>query len=424
MALSIAVLDACFAPDKQASRGLAARYLDWDLRRNRATPARPCDADVILVTCVHPEQANYLARCKATYKKALVVAGGPASTSPHALGAACDAVCVGDGQAFVRALASGGIESALSLPNVWQDGVGLPVQVDQSFPWGMPPMQAEDGAYRLWCGRGCKKRCAFCQTGWAYEYAEHPQPDALIAQARTLKAKGHKIGYVSNDPMQHAFWAALPAVEHGSYSLDFIRRHGLPPARQIRLGVEGVSERLRRFVCKPISHSDLVQASAWLCGSGKSVRWFMIAGLPGEADSDWQELREAVQEWKRCAPKGVLALSFTAWCPEPASPLGVFAVTDDYWPRYEAFREWFFGGRGWSNRVKLMGPQQPGARIRKAEAQMGLPAVALRRGGDRGPNWRVAYPHKAQCEAVTSKMLRLAGCDQLEGGGAAPTAAL
>jgi hypothetical protein len=159
--------------------------------------------------------------------------------------------------------------------------------------------------------------------------------------------------------------------------------------------VEGVSERMRKSVGKPISHDDLVKSAAWLNSLGKSVRWFMIAGLPGETDDDWKEIQKAIMDWKRICSKGVLALSFTAWQPEPATPFGVAPVVDDYWPRWESFREWFFSGAGWSNRVKLMAPAGPKTRMESAVARMGLTVSELRRGGQWGPNDRVAYPYKS-----------------------------
>jgi hypothetical protein len=135
------------------------------------------------------------------------------------------------------------------------------------------------------------------------------------------------------------------------------------------------------------------------------VRWFLIAGLPTETDGDWEELRETVQEWKRTTQKGVLALSFTAWCPDPSTPLAVMPISDHYWPRIEAFREWFFGGRGWSNRVKLMMPQQPESRLAKAMLAMDATEDQVRSGGAQGGNAGVVYPFVSACAAVRRRLV-------------------
>jgi hypothetical protein len=271
----------------------------------------------------------------------------------------------------------------------------------------MPPIQAEDGAYRLWCGRGCKNKCAFCQTAWAHTYSEHPDPDSLVRAAQGLLQRGKRINYLSNDPAQHSFFTRLPPVDHGSYSVRFLAKYGLPHARQIRLGVEGVSARLRAAVGKPISDDDLVGCTSWLNAHGKGVRWFMIAGLPGETSDDWLALRGVIKRWKEMTPKGVLGISFTAWCPDPATPIATLPIVDDYWQHFTEFKEWFFSGVGWSNRIKLMMPQQPESRMLKAELAMGLPDRELREGGDPGPNQRVNYPYSYGADRARVRYMRV-----------------
>lgn len=377
---------------------MAAEYLAWELRRHGLQESPIREADCLLVTCTAATDWKYLRNLRKKYPGKRIIAGGAASTSPASLGMFADVVCVGDGQAFLRALFRGGIKEAASLPNAWIDGQSKQIEIDQSFPWDLPPIQAEDGAYRLWCGRGCKNKCLFCQTGWGVTYQENPDPGDLVMRAKSLLAQGKKINYLSNDIAQHTFYASLPPVEHGSYSVNYLAKHGLPPARQIRLGIEGVSERLRAAVNKPISYDDLLKCTIWLNNNGKSVRWFLIAGLPSEADGDWLELRRIIQDYKAHTVKGVLALSFTAWCPDPATPLAPCPLDDGYWQRFAEFREWFFGGPGWSNRIKLMSPQQPAARLEKAMASMCLNEKALRTGGQWGPNDRVNYPYKGQAK--------------------------
>lgn len=389
----VSIVDLAFPLCQQASRGLAAQWLAWELYR-RSIPESPlATADVLLVTMVDPIQVAALRRLRKRYPNRVLICGGAAGTSPAALGQYADMVCVGDGQPVIDALISNGVDAVRSLPNVWVNGDDRRVAIAQGFPWGCPPIKGEDGAVHVWCGRGCKKRCLFCQTGWSIAYAENPQPDKLLQQVRRLRQQGERVNYLSNDLSQHTFSSKLPATDHGSYSVDYLRQTGLPPARQVRLGVEGVSERMRRAVGKPIRTGDLLQCTSWLNANGHGVRWFMIAGLPGETDEDWQELREVVQSWKRHTAKGVLALSFTAFVPEPATPLGVLPLTDDYWPRWLAFREWFFGGQGWSNRVKLMSPSAPPGRLERAMASIAAGENEVRGGwvAHPSPNWRVQY---------------------------------
>lgn len=405
--MNISIIDACFPLSDRKSKGLAATWIQWQLEKNGVQTCDPYLADVLCVTCVDPRNYTVIKSLKKKYPDKKIYVGGAGALSPYSLGLYADAVCVGNGERFIDTLAKYGCDAVSKLPETWVNNEKRNVDVAGGFPWMCPPIQAEDGAYRLWCGKGCKKKCLFCHTGWSTKYEENPNPRAVVEAANTLLAKKKHVAYLSNDLMQHSFFASLPATQHGSYSLEYIRKNGLPPARQIRLGVEGVSERLRTFINKPIAHEDLIRATAWLNKNQKSVRWFMIAGLPGESDSDWDEIKDAIIQWKKICNKGVLALSFTAWQPEPSSPLGICPIEDSYWNRWENFREWFFGGRGWSNRIKLMQPANPKTRMLSAIARMGLTEAQLRIGGNWGPNDRVNYPYKKQRNLIAEKIRTL-----------------
>lgn len=392
--MQFSIYDACFSESAQSGRGAAAQYLLWDLHRHGVAEAKIPDSDIILATLVHPLQYKALAKLQKKYPAKKIISGGPASTSPYTIGKYCDAVCIGDGQQFIKTLIAKGLESALSLPNIWVDGQTRRVEIDYNFPWDLPPIQNESGAVTFWLGRGCKNKCMFCQTGWAYKYVENPNPDRLIPQIKAIQQKNYKITYCTNDANQHTFCHRLPPVQAGSYSIKYLKKEGLPPSRTVRIGVEGVSERLRSLVKKPISSDDLVKCTSWLNANKKEVRWFMIAGLPEETKEDWEKLKQDLLRWKRITPKGTLGVSFTAFCPDPATPLSITPLTDEYYSNWEDFREWFFGGVGWSNRIKLMQPQNPKTRMEKAIASMGLSESELRQGGNPGPNSRVIYPYE------------------------------
>ena len=116
------------------------------------------------------------------------------------------------------------------------------------------------------------------------------------------------------------------------------------------------------------------------------------------------QIREVILRWKERTNKGVLALSFTAFCPHAATPLATAPINDEYWKHFVDFKNWFFAGRGWSNRIKIMSPQQPANRMAKAMATMGLSEAQLREGGRWGPNDRVDYPYKAQARQIEKNL--------------------
>lgn len=401
--MRLSIVDACFPLSRQ-SYGMAASWMKWYALNCGASVVGIPESDVVLVTCVDPRNSSVIASIRKKHPNKIIVSGGAGALSPYSLGLYSDAVCVGNGERFIKTLICEGFEVAKKLPESWVHGESRAVSVADGFPWNCPPIECEDGAFRVWCGRGCKKKCAFCQTGWSTKYEENPDEKMLLESVKSLQKNKKRFGYLSNDISQHTFYKSLPNVDHGSYSLDYIKRTGIPSSRQVRIGVEGVSERLRKYIGKSISNSDLVKSAAWLNQAGKSVRWFMIAGLPGEKICDWEEIKQVIMDWKRICSKGVLALSFTAWQPEPATPLAVAPVVDDYWEYWQSFREWFFGGVGWSNRIKIMPPASPNTRMNSSVARMGLPADLLRIGGQWGPNDRVMYPYKIARNSMAARM--------------------
>lgn len=402
--MRVLLVDAAY-PLGSDSLGVGAQWLRWKCRRcGIDTAMHPAGCDACFVSSVSPVDAPTIVRIRAALGAMPVVVGGSGALSPAAFIRHGAAACVlGDGSAFIEAASGSGLSAAMQLPNVMTRGNLCPC-VDGAFDYSCPVFTSEDGVRRIVIGRGCRHKCLFCHTSWSTPYTEHTDPTAAAATAAALVARGDSVGYVTNDISQHAWSKCLPPSGDGSFSVDYLRKTGMPAQRQIRLGIEGVSERLRAYVKKPITGSDLVACTSWLNGGGKSVRWFLIAGLPTEAATDWDELRAAVQAWKQCTPKGVLALSFTAWCPDPSTPLAAMPIRDDYWRNWESFREWFFGGVGWSNRVKLMAPQQPKSRLEKAILAMDATEMQLRTGGAQGGNGGVVYPFAKQCAMVRERL--------------------
>lgn len=369
---------------------MSVKCLEWLCQKHNIQVVNiQSSPDFILISSVHPETATYAERFK-KYNIPIIFGGAGAYSPSHYLRYG-DAVVCGDAEDFLIQLLRG--VKFWEISNVMTNDSNS-VEIDHNFPYDCPPIQREDHSFSVWCGRGCKKKCFFCPTGWSTKYSENPGRPDLIA--RRLLKQDKKISYLSNDVNQHSFYKKMPIIGHGSYSIDFIKQNGIPPARLIRLGVEGVSERLRGFVSKPISSKDLVECTSWLNQNKRGVRWFLIAGLPTETEEDWQELKEDIMTWKRLTPRGVLEISFSAFIPYPATPLGIMPIDNKYYDRFENFKTWFFKGIGFSPRVKIHNPLMPAHRLKMAMAAMDLDEKSLFSGGDWGKNQIVNYPFKKQ----------------------------
>jgi len=233
--------------------------------------------------------------------------------------------------------------------------------------------------------------------------------DAVYRTASSLHKRGESVFFTSNDQSE-LDWQRIPPVKHLSASVVGLRRFLAMPgilakARSIRVGVEGPSERLRAGVGKPITTGELLELTCALMARGITFRWFMIAGLPGEIDADYDELKDAIMYLKRHCDKGVVMMHFHAFIPHPATPLSVLPLTDDYWGRFEEFRRWFFHGPGGTARVQIMPCAQPTGRMARACESMAATPDELRRGwaAHDNANWVVQY----QCDNERRRRLAL-----------------
>lgn len=406
-----AVVDATVTKTEARFRGLAAKYIDWELRQHGAVVVdNPREADIVCATVVSPHEYECLPRAlkrigvqplASRRNGQRVVLGGQGALSPAIFDPYVDAACVGEGRTFIQTMVKDGFESAAALPNAWIPGQSRPVFPDDAFPWDAPPIMAEDGIVRIYASRSCKKKCLFCHTGWSMSYREN-DGDYLVKQHRQLVAAGYRVNVVTNDAPALSFFDEIGAVEHFSASYSQVRQmisNGIGgiagKVKTVRFGVEAPSSRLRRIIGKPIDTGDLFDLSRELLNAGVGVRWFMIAGLPGEADEDWDELRGVVSRSRHVINKGALQLSFTAFCPDAAAPLCIAPLDDGYWDRFSSFWKWFFDGAGYTRRVQLFKCAQPPSRLRHAIGSMAASEDELRRGwlDCDPPNWRVRYAY-------------------------------
>ena len=183
-------------------------------------------------------------------------------------------------------------EAALSLPNVIREG-HLCVRGDFDFDFDPPPLPRPrkggriDDVYII--SRGCKYKCFFCGIGWGtvYRGCTHEELGKKIAEARVRQ---RKVWWCSNDLSEFPELRTFRATAAWSFRFQTIPE-GLSGA--IRIGVEGVSERLRVAVGKPIGTQVLAD---WVARTTNTniIKLFMIAGLPGETDTDWEEFRDFV----------------------------------------------------------------------------------------------------------------------------------
>lgn len=392
--LKLAIVDTNYS--KREYKGLAATWLEWELQQAGIEPVEPERADILLCTVSSQQGISKLrgALQRIKNKTAKVVLGGGGAYAPAVFDDLIDVACVGEGTRFIRTLLTDGYNACLELPEAWIPGETREVVPFDGFPWECPPLRHPDGTVRVWGSRGCKYRCLFCQTGWEAAYRVNPEPERAQLQIDALQKTGERVALITNDGSEHRIKL------HGQQEFLSMRCAGLlkmmPITRNVtksvRIGVEGISERLRQAVAKPVKNADLLNVTFNALANGVGVRWFFIPGLPGENDADYDELRWLVKQLKKL-PKGCVMMNFHAFIPQPATPLCILPLTDDYWERFDEFRRWFFHGPGFTRHVQIVAPAQYEGRLKRAKESMAATEAELRRGWFEhdNPNWRIKY---------------------------------
>ncbi len=242
-----------------------------------------------------------------------------------------DGIFFGEGEGLVGELvtqlietrARGGDLSALTVPGFWAAGSLHPVTkavlhtpdpalIPTTYPILNTP--EADTAY-LQINYGCPAFCAFCFEGYDRKpYRELSLPDILKAAYRLKQAQGiEELSLYSFNVNTHSDLLALLPELHRlfdrvtlkSQRVDLLQnRPGLLEAeiaadkRSFTLGVEGISARMRSWLCKSLATEDITGLLERLLGNPiRRIKLFYL--LTGhESEADVEEFRGFVKQLK------------------------------------------------------------------------------------------------------------------------------
>lgn len=184
---------------------------------------------------------------------------------------------------------------------------------------------------RFFCemSRGCKNKCLFCQYGWLKPYRESDVSD-IIAVLKRSDTKS--IRMFAADRFQHSKYIkirktmdALGKCDTGSdVSLKFVLKNKeyLKFTHKVRVGIEGMSYRLRCLVGKKYTDDDIVNFCVDVVNAGiKCLDFYMIYGLPTENKEDVDQFSLLLKKLDSALPANyVVAIHWNAFTPSAQSP--------------------------------------------------------------------------------------------------------
>jgi radical SAM superfamily enzyme YgiQ (UPF0313 family) len=302
----------------------------------------------------------------------LVIAGGPAvSGNPEPVAPFLDAVVIGEAEPVLDdllAVVQADDDRATTLRNLaGLAGVYVPslYQFEYRPGGGVVGVEALDGAAmpvdRLWARnvnefhttsvvlspdielgdmflvemtRGCARGCRFCLAGYTSLPVRHRTVDRILEAVDRGLPYRKRFGLISAATSDHPSLDKLLAamVDRGAQvSLSSLRIDRLTEAtiaalvksetHNVTLAPEAGSQRMRDIVNKRTGREQILRA-ARLAGEGgiPQVKLYFMLGLPGEIESDIDELillcRDVLTEVQRVNRRGRVAISLSPHVPK------------------------------------------------------------------------------------------------------------
>lgn len=272
------------------------------------------------------------------------IAGGNACATPAPVGWIMDYVWVGDCRGSFGRILAGEREMEGMYDPRFPDRPVRYVDEDLVSDEVVTPANFE-------MSKGCPRRCLFCIHPWRHRYQEAPK-EKVFEFIRGFSKRN--LGLISNSSDDVSYYGEVADLLAATGKQDMtvsnaVQSYSERIAEQRKadmlFGVEGMSERLRWVVNKPISQR-LLRDKIDLClrTSGK-LRVIYQFNLPGEEARDFDEFESDVAYARERHKRGALATTFIPNQPSAHTPFQwvVPRYSLDMHARLLAFRERFIG---------------------------------------------------------------------------------
>ncbi len=273
----------------------------------------------------------------------LVVGGGPLTFSnPAPLAVLCDLIILGEGEALIAELArelagatAGSSRTALLaawarrpgvyVPSVHGDDVPAVAQVDDAMLPArssiLTPHTELASMFLTEAARGCSRGCTYCVMRRSTNGGMRVVPRAAILGG--IPAAARRVGLVGAAVTDHPEIAEVVrgVVDSGrEVGISSLRADRLTDElvgllarggyRTLTVAGDGASERMREFIERKTKERHLIRA-AELAHAHKlrTLKIYMMLGIPGETDDDVDELIRFVLELVRVHPRVALGVA-------------------------------------------------------------------------------------------------------------------
>ena len=349
-------------------------------------------------------------RAKRSPEDPLIVTGGPVDATPRTAFEIADVLAIGEAFRFVRtALECTTREKVLRAaeesPHVLTAAqAGPALEFDEERPWltpaplspiaepdpwvdwDVPDVKSDDHVVRITASKGCHLKCGFCATTYRQAYASRDS-DSLEARVKAHAGRGERVQALSNDPLNlPGFRKMATNLDHASLTvMELLDDENLAALirmrpRIVRVGMEGVSARIRRAFGKPITAEAFLERLAILHRAKIPTHAFWVTHAPFESREDWAELASVYERFCEMVDWGMHRAKMTCFFPTPPAPLARYIPLQDDVPTRPEIIDWRASSPHLRRVVVIAGGQSLEWKGKVAE-QLGIKRAQLPAGG-------------------------------------------
>jgi len=320
--------------------GYNIQYVDFADLKNHT-------ADVWLFSVHHVRDIFYLA--KMPKLKGIKIGGGHVMNNPYPFLHFFDIICVGEGEEWILKMLQSldnplAVEGTLTMKNIDKPIVKQyinDISINEKY-LNVSHSQGHSDAWYIETARGCKSKCAYCELGWTTPFRENNLGKVYNDIDCIGNSNNKKVNIFAPDDYSVGNYEKILdyilekklQTNFGSMRIDRFKGDDKQKKNFLfRLGVDGLSERIRKIINKENSNESITSLFKSLIENDFVMfKMFNIFSYSFETERDFFEFENVIEIIKTIAKKQgktiFLRLKFTPLIPNPLTPLQYF--TPDY----------------------------------------------------------------------------------------------